>query len=162
MKETEREARRAIPEEADEEEGEQSADPGKLAALKANVERVTSTATLALEVAGIKTPTRPLGKKRLMLSGLLSLLFGPFGWFYAAPLKEAIPASLVYGVIVYVLSGTFLMLPLGAVVNVIAAIAGILYAWGFNSAGKRVPLLLKEKEGPEPPLRKLLSKPKKD
>ncbi|MEZ4312772.1 MAG: hypothetical protein R3F14_32520 [Polyangiaceae bacterium] len=69
---------------------------GRLADLKADVDRAASAGALALEVAGIKTPTRPLGKKRLLVSGALSFFLGPVGWLYAAPLKEAIPVIVVY------------------------------------------------------------------
>lgn len=135
--------------------------PGRIDALRADLDRVTSGASLALEVAGLKTPTRNLGKKRVLVSTGLSFLFGPFGFLYAAPLKEAIPAIVVYVAVFWLLSlflpSLLLVWPL-AIVNVVTAIAGGLYAWGFNSAGKRVPMLLKEKDGESPPLRKLLGK----
>lgn len=134
---------------------------GKLGALKADFDRVASGASLALEVAGLKTPTRALGKKRLLVSGGLSFLFGPFGWLYAAPLKEAIPAIVAYVAVFWLLSlflpTLLLVWPLG-IVNVLTGAAGALYAWGFNSAGKRVPMVLKESDGDAPPLRKLLAK----
>lgn len=148
----------------DDEEDDAREESTRQESLKARVERVTSGAALALEVAGLKTPTRPLGKKKLLTSGLLSFLFGPFGWLYAAPLKEAIPAIVVYVVVFWllnlVLPSLLLVWPL-AIVNVLAAIAGALYAWGFNSAGKRVPLVMKESDAAEaPPLRKLLRRKK--
>lgn len=140
----------------DEEEGR-----GKIGALKADLDRVASGAALALEVAGLKTPTRALGKKRLLVSGGLSFLFGPLGFLYAAPLKEAIPAIVVYVAAFWLLSlvlPTLLLVWPLAVVNVLTGVAGALYAWGFNSAGKRVPMVLKEPDGDAPPLRRLLSK----
>lgn len=134
---------------------------GKIGSLKADLDRVASGAALALEVAGLKTPTRALGKKRLLVSGGLSFLFGPFGFLYAAPLKEAIPAIVVYVAAFWLLSlvlpSLLLVWPL-AIVNVATAAAGALYAWGFNSAGKRVPMILKEPDSEAPPLRRLLSK----
>lgn len=137
-------------------EGDRQAD-GKLAALKAEVDRVASGASLAMEVAGLKTPTRALGKKKMWVSGALSFFFGPLGWLYAAPLKEAIPAIAIYLVVGWVLP-SFLLVYLLGLTNVVCAVAGVLYAWGFNSAGKRVPLVLPEKDGDVPPVRKLLGK----
>jgi hypothetical protein len=160
MSEPERKTKRATSETDDEGGSEKS----RMGALKADFDRVASGATLALEVAGLKTPTRALGKKKLLTSGILSFLFGPLGWLYAAPLKEAIPAIVVYvavfGLLNMILPSLLLVWPL-AIVNVLTGVAGALYAWGFNSAGKRVPLVLKEKgDGEEPPLRKLLAKKK--
>jgi len=145
-------------------EDEGSSEKSRISGLKADFDRVASGASLALEVAGIKTPTRALGKKKLLTSGVLSFLFGPLGWLYSAPLKEAIPAIVVYvavfGLLNMILPSLLLVWPL-AIVNVLTGIAGTLYAWGFNSAGKRVPLVLKEKgDDEEPPLRKLLGKKK--
>jgi hypothetical protein len=147
-------------EEEEEEPGEGAAEGGRIAALKADVNRVATGAAIALEVAGLKTPTRPLGKKKVLVSGLLSLVLGPFGWFYAAPLKEAIPVALGYALVLYFVPSFLLFFLVGAV-NLLSMIAGLLYAWGFNSAGKRVPLVLKEKgEREEPPLRKYIVKKK--
>ncbi|MEZ4298341.1 MAG: hypothetical protein R3B70_25535 [Polyangiaceae bacterium] len=135
---------------------------GRLADLKADVDRAASAGALALEVAGIKTPTRPLGKKRLLVSGALSFFLGPVGWLYAAPLKEAIPVIVVYVGVGWVLNAIlpFLLVYVLGIVNVVSAIAGVLYAWGFNSAGKRVPLVLKEKGEATPSVRKLIVKEK--
>jgi len=128
------------------------------------MDRVTAGAALALEVAGLKEPTRPPGRKSLLASGLLSFLLGPFGWLYAAPLKEAIPVIVVYAALGWLLQlilPSFLLMYVVGIVNVASGVAGALYAWGHNSAGKRVPLLLKEKDGEDNPaatIRKLLSK----
>ncbi|MBK8252110.1 MAG: hypothetical protein IPK82_05515 [Polyangiaceae bacterium] len=130
--------------------------------LKKDVDRVASGAALALEVAGIKTPTQPLGKKKLAVSGLLSFFLGPLGWLYAAPLKEAIPVIVVYLGVCWALNAIlpFLLVYLLSIVHLASAVGGVLYAWGFNSAGKRVPLFLKEKDGGSSPVRKLLVKEK--
>lgn len=153
MKDDERSAAGKRADTAEDEQAHQ----GKLAALKAEVDRVATGATLAMEVAGIKTPTRPLGKKKLWISGLLSFFFGPLGWLYAAPLKEAIPVIVVYVAVCSILPN-FLLVYILSIANLVSAVAGLLYAWGFNSAGKRVPILLKEKDGAEQPVRKLLLK----
>lgn len=155
MKKQERATGQSEPD--DDDDGKEA---GGLASLKADLNRVATGASLAMEVAGLKSPTRPLGKRRLLVSGVLSFLFGPFGWLYAAPLKEAIPAIVVYAggfwLLNLVLPSLLLVWPL-AIVNVLSAVAGTLYAWGFNAAGKRVPLVLKENDE-TPPIRKLLAK----
>ena len=164
MSQDERESKRT-KRRADAETEERPGRVGRVEALKADLDRVATGASLALEVAGLKTPTRPLGKKRVLVSSGLSFLFGPFGFLYAAPLKEAVPAIVAYVGVFWVLSlflpSLLLVWPL-AIVNVATAVAGGLYAWGFNSAGKRVPMILKEKNGEEPPLRKLLGKKRDD
>ena len=35
-------------------------------------------------------------KKSVLASGVLSLVLGPLGWLYAAPLREAVPGAAVY------------------------------------------------------------------
>jgi hypothetical protein len=158
MKDDERRGSRSKAETA---RGER-AEEGKLESLKAEVDRVASGATLALEVAGLKAPTRALGKKRLLVSGALSFFFGPLGWLYAAPLREAIPVIVVYVGVGWLLNAIlpFLMFYVLGIVNVASAVAGVLYAWSFNTEGRRATLFLKEKGGEEPPVRKLLSKVK--
>lgn len=163
MKQDERDVRR---QKSATETDDDDSESGKLQSLKAELDRVASGATLALEIAGLKKPTRPPGRKSLALSGILSFLLGPFGWLYAAPLKEAIPVILAYAALGWLLQlvlPSFLLMYLVGIVNVASGVAGALYAWGHNSAGKRVPLLLKESDGDENPaanIRKLLSKKK--
>lgn len=164
MNQNAREQRRTDAAEEDEEDEAEGAASGRPETLRTRVERVTSGAALVMEVAGLKTPTRALGKKKLLTSGVLSFLFGPFGWLYAAPLKEALPAIGVYVAVFWLLNlflpSLLLVWPL-AIVNVLTGVAGALYAWGFNSAGKRVPLVLKESGSSEsPPLRRLLDRKK--
>ena len=61
----------------------------KLADLKAGVSRnqamIRRVGGLAMARAGAGSEE---GEKSVLLSGLLSLVFGPLGWFYAAPLRR--------------------------------------------------------------------------
>jgi hypothetical protein len=120
--------------------------------LSAEVDRLASGAQLALRAAGLK-PTKASGKERksLIASGALSFFFGPLGWLYAAPLKEAIPAIVVYLLIGAILPNFLLVYILG-LVNIVSTIAGLLYAWSYNHEGRRTPLFDKAKRA-LPPLR---------
>lgn len=113
--------------------------------LSAEVDKLKDGASLALRAAGISTPPERVpgnDRKSMLASGLLSFFFGPLGWLYAAPLKEAIPAIIVYAAIAWILPN-FLMYMLG-MVNIACAVAGVLYAWSYNHEGRRAPLVLKD------------------
>lgn len=82
--------------------------------------------------------------KSVAASGVLSFFFGPFGWLYAAPWKEAVPAILVY---LLLLAFTHLPLlgllfgPILFLVHALCGLAGVGYAWRHNQQGERTPLL---------------------
>lgn len=78
--------------------------------------------------------------KSLVASGLLSFFFGPLGWLYAAPLKEAGLAIAAYMVLCAILPHFLLAMLLG-VINPVSAGVGVLYAWRYNQKGERTPLL---------------------
>jgi hypothetical protein len=84
-------------------------------------------------------------RKSILLSGVLSLLFGPLGWLYAAPWQVAIPAAAIHLLIAGVLP-QFIALYILGLFAPISAVGGILYALGFNMAGKRTPLFGKDAE----------------
>jgi hypothetical protein len=116
--------------------------------LSEDVDRLTSGASLALRAAGIATKASASApaekdKKSLVASGALSFFFGPLGWLYAAPLKEAIPAILVFAIVCAVLPN-FLLAYILPMVNIPSAIAGLVYAWSYNREGRRMPLVLKD------------------
>lgn len=79
-------------------------------------------------------------KKSLVASGVLSFFFGPLGWLYAAPLRSALPAILVYLLVCAVLPN-FLLAAILGIANPIAALAGVGFAWRYNQNGRRTPLL---------------------
>jgi len=78
-------------------------------------------------------------QKSVVASGVLSLLLGPLGWLYAAPLREAVP-----GVAAFVAASTllphFLLVPLLGVAAPLSGIAGVYYAWRHNQTGERTGL----------------------
>jgi hypothetical protein len=120
--------------------------------LQDDVDKLTSGAKLALRAAGFQKPAAT-ERKSLVASGALSLFFGPVGWLYAAPLKEAIPAIIVYVLLFSILSYLPLIgTPIMGVLAVASALAGIAYAWSYNQEGRRVPLLGKAKAA-LPPMR---------
>jgi hypothetical protein len=87
------------------------------------------------------------GKKRksIVASGLLSFFFGPLGWLYAAPWKISVPAAALYVLLIAALP-QFILAYLIMIICPISAIGGVLYALGFNMAGKRTPIFGKDGE----------------
>jgi len=84
-------------------------------------------------------------RKSVLLSGGVSLLFGPFGWIYAAPWKEALPAIGIYTVLV-ALFPKFLVGTLLGVLHPTCGVLGMLYAFRHNQTKRRTPLLLVDKD----------------
>ena len=82
------------------------------------------------------------GEKSAIASGALSFVFGPLGWVYAAPLKEALPAAVLYWLLLRGLSLLPWMLaaPLLSLVATATVVAGVLYAWQYNKNGHVTPL----------------------
>ncbi len=80
------------------------------------------------------------GEKSVVASGLLSLVFGPLGWLYAAPLKEAVPAIVLYMLLLWLPLVHLLFIPLLPLVHIAAGAAGALYAWKHNQKGERTPI----------------------
>ena len=101
-----------------------------------------SKAKTALQVAGTlgRLPARTEGGKSIVASGALSFFFGPAGWLYAAPLRTAGPAALVW-LILCMLLPKVLLLPLLGLMAPISALAGMGYAMRHNQHGERTPLL---------------------
>jgi len=75
-------------------------------------------------------------EKSLLASGLLSFIFGPFGWLYAAPLKDAGVGILAVTIVSALLPATLAASLLG-VVAPLSALAGLVYAQQYNSTGQR-------------------------
>ena len=84
-------------------------------------------------------------KKSVAVSGALAFFLGPIGLLYAAPVGVALPAALAWALAIAIIPG-FLLMYIAIVVCPLSAIAGVLYGFGYNRAGKRVPLL-----GRDPP-----------
>jgi hypothetical protein len=112
--------------------------------------------TLTREVARAPTAlaVRALGgalvpsageKKSVVASGALSLVLGPLGWLYAAPLREAVPGAAVY-VGLFSLLPHVLLVPLLGVLMPISGVAGVYYAWRHNQTGERTGLFSDKKK----------------
>lgn len=114
------------------------------------LERLEREANTAIAV---KTPAwliprareeQPADQKSVLAAGALSFVFGPIGWLYAAPWKEALPAIGMY-VLVSTLAAVFLpsivVSILGGAGLVASALIGMVYANRFNKTGKRTQLI---------------------
>jgi hypothetical protein len=114
----------------------------KLADLKREVAAARETTALARVGAGaaLAVPHGGDRHKSLIASGVLSFFFGPLGWLYAAPLKEAALAILGYVILCAVLPHV-LLAPLLGIANPLSAAIGVAYAWRHNQKGDRTSLL---------------------
>ena len=84
------------------------------------------------------------GDKNLLASAGLSL-FGPLGWLYAGSFREAIPATMAYVAVGYVLP-TFILAPFMLVGSLVSSAVGLTYAWQYNRKKGRTPLFLSGKK----------------
>lgn len=87
------------------------------------------------------------GEKSLALSAGLSLL-GPLGWLYAGSFREAVPASLVFLLVAWILPNPILW-PLLWFVLPASALGGLVYGWQYNRKGHRTPIFLSSGDGEE-------------
>jgi hypothetical protein len=113
--------------------------------LTGEIRGATSALAHVSSVAGL---TRPGAEhKSVVASGALSLVFGPLGWLYAAPLREAVPAIVVLAAAVSFVP-SFILTPLLGIVAPLSGIAGVYYAWRYNQTGERTGLFSDTKKGP--------------
>jgi len=101
----------------------------------------------ALELAGkanrvrgelAKKPGK--GDKSWVKSGIASTALGPIGWLYAGALREAVPASIVWVLLVALVSKilpSVLLLPALMVALPLSGIGGVYYALQYNRTGSR-------------------------
>lgn len=80
------------------------------------------------------------GDKSLLLSAGLSVL-GPLGWLYAGSFREAVPATLVYLALAWIIPNPILW-PLLWFILPVSALTGLVYAWQHNRHGQRTALFL--------------------
>ena len=95
------------------------------------------------------TTRRP--SKDLRVGAGLGLVFGPLGFFYAAPYPVAVAASAAYiaaaiGLNFIPVLGSALFAYLVPVVHLSSAVAGAGYTWRYNRTGKRSELLPKNRD----------------
>ena len=83
-------------------------------------------------------------EKNVAVGGFLGL-FGPLGWFYAAPHREAGLAAAVFFVAASILP-RIVFIPLLTLLLPVSVLIGVLYAWQYNRSGQRTGLFL---DGPE-------------
>jgi hypothetical protein len=116
----------------------------KLEALGAQVAAgaggAASRALATLARVGATGLARPgPDEKSVLASGALSLVLGPVGWLYAAPLREAVPGLAIYLGLCSLLP-TFLLMPLLGVIAPVSGLAGVYYAMRHNQTGERTGL----------------------
>jgi hypothetical protein len=114
------------------------------------MERLTAEvggATTALaQVSRVTGLTRQSGRhKSVIASGALSLFFGPLGWLYAAPMREAVPGVVILAAASALLP-SFLLAPLLGIAAPLSGIAGAYYAWRHNQTGERTGLFSDKKK----------------
>lgn len=88
----------------------------------------------------------PRSQKDLRIAGLLGLLGGPFGFFYAAPMLTAGLVSALYlvalvGLNFVPLLGTAILMYAVPIVHLASAVVSAAYAWRYNRSGKRGALI---------------------
>jgi hypothetical protein len=124
---------RAAPEEDDvAEDGDD--DDGPITTMKA-----LELAKRAGRVKNELTKPRKKGQKSYLWSGGLSFLLGPIGWLYAGSWREAAPfaaAEIIIAWLAHFLPSLILM-PALMFLMPASAIAGLLYAYGYNKHGGR-------------------------
>jgi hypothetical protein len=114
----------------------------RLAAEVGGASRALSGVARATSLAA-----RPGGEhKSVVASGVLSLVLGPLGWLYAAPLREAVPGVIAVSVVASFLPH-FLLAPLLGVAAPLSGLAGVYYAWRHNQTGERTGLFSDKKSG---------------
>lgn len=90
-------------------------------------------------------------QKSVLASGALSLVLGPMGWLYSAPIKEAVPAMILFSLAVavanFILPGFIASALMGAML-VASALVGMAYTARYNRTGKRTTLLEASNEPP--------------
>jgi hypothetical protein len=112
----------------------------------------------ALELAGkannvrkelTRKPKKGQKSKSWLVSGGASLVLGPLGWLYAGSLREAVPASVGWILLMTLLTKilpSVLLMPVLMLAMPLSAIAGVVYALTFNKHGTRQRLFNDEKK----------------
>jgi hypothetical protein len=100
---------------------------------------------LVARALGASLARRGPEEKSVVASGVLSLVLGPLGWLYAAPLREAVPGVAIYVGLCSLLPH-FLLVPLLGIAAPVSGVAGLYYAWRHNQTGERTGLFSDNKK----------------
>jgi len=122
----------------------------KLEALTAEVAGASKTAMVARAAVSSALSQRGGDQKSVVGSGVLSLVLGPLGWLYAAPLREAVPGVGIYLGICALLPHV-LLTPLLGVLAPLSGAAGVYYAWRHNQTGERTSLFGRKNDAKKKP-----------
>lgn len=100
---------------------------------------------LATRAAGLTRSNPAAGDhKSVVASGALSLFLGPYGWLYAAPLREAVPAAVAFTLLASFVPH-FILMPLLGIAAPLSGLAGVYYAMRHNQTGERTGLFSDKK-----------------
>ncbi len=122
--------------------GERGGLKGMAKSLKAEVVGDLVKSQLGLSEKGTKDPDT---KRELKVGGVLGLVLPPVGLVYSAPWTVAAAGTALYAALVW-LALLFPMIGIPYVLipmHLVGGLAGAAYAWRYNRAGKRTPLLPK-------------------
>jgi hypothetical protein len=112
----------------------------KLDELRRSLPAGKSLVKRAAAASGLTAAPGEKHERSLVAAGALSFFLGPVGWLYAAPLKEALPAILVFLVVCKLLP-VILLGPLLGILLPASAVAGVSYAWLYNRQGGRTSIV---------------------
>ena len=114
-------------------------------AVQAQVDKISALARRMEQLTGssLVSGSPPADEKSLVAAGVFGFFFGPIGWIYAGPMREAGVAirALVLASLLVPTSLLWLVLSLLAPVS---ALINVLYAWQYNRTGVRKSLLLSD------------------
>lgn len=118
----------------------------QLRALKDEVDRGSGALTLLRQGSDFGRLLKPVGpgEKSPLIGGALGLL-GPLGWFYAAPLREALPAAILFLIVMKL--PLLLLVPILSLAIPASAVAGALYSWKHNRTGRRSGIFTEDEPG---------------
>jgi hypothetical protein len=117
----------------------------RLERLTAEVRGSAAPRALARASREVGLAARTGDRKSIVASGVLSLVLGPVGWLYAAPLREAVPGTVAVALAASLVPH-FLLTPVLGILAPLSSLAGFYYAVRYNQTGERTGLFSDRKK----------------